>query len=146
MCYYMYTCLLHAYIHVLCNLFVIYNSKSAFTLDPTLDPAYLYLHLDSSDRILSKCGSDELHFLSSASALILTKSAQIHHYHMQKQRAIWKTELDLDALLSWTQLIFFQPWTWTFSLGRLLTVSIFWHDNFFMSHYVMGFYDKAELT
>lgn len=91
---------MHAYIHVSYNLFVIYNSRSAVTLDPNLYPAYLYLHFDSSDRNLSKCVSAELHFLSSASALILTKSAQIHHYHMQKESASWKTELDLDALLS----------------------------------------------
>lgn len=82
---------MHTYIPVLYNLFIIYNSKSAVTWDPTLDPTYLYLHLDSSDRNLRKCISAELYFLNSASALILTKSAQIHHYYMQKESASWKT-------------------------------------------------------
>ncbi len=56
------------------------NSKSAVALDP----AYLYLHLDSSDRNLS-----------SASALILTKSAEIHHYHMQNKELAGKLNLIL---------------------------------------------------
>lgn len=77
----------------------------AITFTMRMKTTFLYLnlfifHLDSSDKNLSKSASAELYFLSSASDLILTKSAQIHHYHMQKESANRKTELDLDALLS----------------------------------------------
>lgn len=67
---------------------------------------FLYEHLYSNDKNLGKCVSAELNFLSSASSLILDKSAQIHHYHMQKETG------KLDALLSWMQLISLSSGYW----------------------------------